>query len=53
MDTAIWNIYSRPPADEELSALEQFLHKHEDQPAQAWKQAVWAMLTSGECRFNY
>jgi hypothetical protein len=53
METAIWNIYSRPPADEELTALEQFLHKHEDQPAQAWKQAVWAMLTSGECRFNY
>ena len=52
-ETAIWNIYSRPPADEELTALEQFLHKHEDQPAQAWKQAVWAMLTSGECRFNY
>ncbi|MGI8980932.1 MAG: DUF1549 domain-containing protein [Pirellulaceae bacterium] len=53
METAIWNIYSRPPVDEELTALEQFLHKHEDQPAQAWKQAVWAMLTSGECRFNY
>lgn len=53
MDTAIWNIYSRPPVDEELQALEQFLHKHESQPAQAWKQAVWAMLTSGECRFNY
>jgi hypothetical protein len=53
METAIWNIYSRPPADEELATLEQFLHKHEDQPAQAWKQAVWAMLTSGECRFNY
>lgn len=52
-ETAIWNIYSRPPADEELQALEQFLHKHEAQPAQAWKQAVWAMLTSGECRFNY
>lgn len=53
MKTAIWNIFSRPPSDEELTALEQFLHKHEDQPAQAWKQAVWAMLTSGECRFNY
>lgn len=53
METAIWNIYSRPPVDEELTALEQFLHKHEDQPALAWKQAVWAMLTSGECRFNY
>jgi Protein of unknown function (DUF1549)/Protein of unknown function (DUF1553) len=53
MEAAIWNIYSRPPADEELTALEQFLHKHEDQPALAWKQAVWAMLTSGECRFNF
>ncbi|MFN0017506.1 MAG: DUF1553 domain-containing protein, partial [Pirellulaceae bacterium] len=53
MEAAIWNIYSRPPVDEELQALEQFLHKHEDQPAKAWKQAVWAMLTSGECRFNY
>lgn len=53
METAIWNIYSRAPVDEELQALEQFLHKHEDEPAKAWKQAVWAMLTSGECRFNY
>jgi hypothetical protein len=53
METAIWNIYGRPPADEELQALEVFLHKHEASPAEAWKQAVWAMLTSGECRFNY
>lgn len=53
IETAVWNIYARPPADEELQALDQFLHRHEDRPAQAWKQAVWAMLTSGECRFNY
>jgi hypothetical protein len=53
METAVWNVYARPPVDEELQALDQFLHRHEDKPAEAWKQALWAMLTSGECRFNY
>jgi hypothetical protein len=53
MEMAVWNVYARPPVDEELQALEQFLHRHEDKPAEAWKQALWAMLTSGECRFNY
>lgn len=52
-ETAVWNIFSRPPADEELQALARFLAQRADRPAEARKQLVWALLTSGECRFNY
>lgn len=50
---AIWNIFGRAPADEELNALEQYLKSRTDRREPALQQMVWALLTSSECRFNY
>jgi len=52
-ETAIWNVFARPPADEEVRAMTAFLSQRADRLADARKQLVWALLTSGECRFNY
>jgi hypothetical protein len=46
-------IHSRLPDDEERAAVAAYLAAREDRPAAAWQQVVWAMLTSGEFRFNY
>ncbi|WP_254509802.1 DUF1549 domain-containing protein [Anatilimnocola floriformis] len=51
--TAVWNIFGRAPADEELQSLEQYLKARADRREQALQQMVWALLTSSECRFNY
>lgn len=52
-EAAIWNVFARPPADEEVAALSDFLTKRSERPADARRQLVWALLTSSECRFNY
>ena len=52
-ETAIWNVFSRPPAEEEREALTAFLAQRADRSAEARKQLLWALLTSSECRFNY
>jgi len=43
----------RPPADEEIQALTDYLAQRADRPDEARRQMVWALLTSSECRFNY
>jgi hypothetical protein len=50
---AVWNIFGRAPADEELQALEQYLLSRADRREAGLQQMVWALLTSSECRFNY
>lgn len=52
-ETAVWSIYSRPPSEDELTALAEYLAKREDRLPEARRQLVWALLTSSECRFNY
>jgi uncharacterized protein DUF1549/uncharacterized protein DUF1553 len=52
-ETAMWNILARPPSSEEVEALADYLARRADRPAEARRQMVWALLTSGECRFNY
>ena len=52
-ETAVWNVFARAPADEEREGLTAFLAQRGDRPAEARKQLLWALLTSGECRFNY
>lgn len=51
--TAIWNVFGRAPADDELQAIDQYLKARTDRREQALQQVVWALLTSSECRFNY
>jgi hypothetical protein len=53
VDVMFWNIVSRPPQAEEKAAVLEFLERRHDRPADGWRQAIWALLTSSECRFNY
>ncbi len=52
-EAAVWSVYSRPPTEEELTALSDYLTQRSDRPADARRQLVWALLTSSECRFNH
>jgi hypothetical protein len=52
-DLAVRNVLSRPPVDDELSLLSDFLRNRQERPAEACRQLVWALLTSAEFRFNY
>ncbi len=51
--TAIWSVFGRPPAEEELTALADYLAQRADRLPEARRQLVWSLLTSGEFRFNY
>lgn len=46
-------ILSRSPSDEELNAFRTFLSQREDRSVAGWQQALWALITSPEFRFNY
>lgn len=52
-ELAIWNTLARPPAEQEVQALVDYLAERADRPLEARRQMVWALLTSSECRFNY
>ncbi len=53
IQTAYRVILSRAPSDEELNAFRGFLSQREDRSVAGWQQAVWALITSPEFRFNY
>lgn len=48
-----WNIMGRALADEERQWMVKYLAEREDRRIPAIQQLVWALLTSGEFRFNY
>ncbi|SIO24914.1 Protein of unknown function [Singulisphaera sp. GP187] len=50
---AVRNILSRPPADEEVSLLGEYLAQRSDRQVEAIRQLVWVLLTSAEFRFNH
>lgn len=50
---AVWNVFGRAPAEEELQALEGYLKARTDRRDAALQQIVWALMTSSESRFNY
>ena len=50
---AYWAISSRAPTTDESAAITDYLSKHSAAPADAWKQAIWALMTGPELRFNY
>jgi hypothetical protein len=52
-ELAIWSVFGRPPAADEVRILASYLDERADRIAEARKQLVWALLTSSECRFNY
>ncbi|MCA9116788.1 MAG: DUF1549 domain-containing protein [Planctomycetaceae bacterium] len=48
---AFLSIFSRPPAEEELAAMKDYLASRPDRADAALTQVVWAMLSSPEMRF--
>jgi hypothetical protein len=53
IDTAVRNVLCRPPAEEEIKLLGDYLKQRGDRRDEACRQLVWALLTSAEFRFNY
>lgn len=45
--------YGRAPSGEETAALTAYILKRADRPAEAYRQVLWALVTSPEFRFNY
>jgi hypothetical protein len=52
-EAAVRSVFSRPPTEDELTALTDYLTKRADRPADARRQLAWALLSSSECRFNH
>ncbi len=50
---AIRTVLTREPAPDEKQALLGYLAARKDRPQQAYRQIVWALLTSPEFRFNH
>lgn len=53
IELAVRNVLSRPTDEEEIALLEPFLQRRADRPVEAARHLVWALLTSGEFRFNH
>jgi hypothetical protein len=46
-------VYGRPPTDDEGKTLVAYVDKRPDRQAEAYRQVLWALVTSPEFRFNY
>ncbi|HND52670.1 MAG TPA: DUF1553 domain-containing protein, partial [Pirellulaceae bacterium] len=53
LDVAGWTVLGRALNADESVHVRQYIEKRADRPVDAWRQVVWAMLTSSECRFNH
>jgi hypothetical protein len=53
VETAVWNVLTRAPDDEELDVLAGYIADRSDRRAEAIRQVLWALLASAENRFNY
>ncbi len=53
IETAVRNVLSRTPDDDERRMLAGYLSERSDRPAEACRQLVWALLTCAEFRFNH
>jgi hypothetical protein len=53
VDLAVRSVLCRPPSADEAKALDEYLAKRADRPAEALRQMVWALICSSEFRFNY
>jgi hypothetical protein len=52
-DLAVRAVLGRTAQPDELRALSDYLRQRQDRPEAACRQAVWALLTSAEFRFNH
>lgn len=51
--TAFRAVLSRPPTTDEADEFRRYLVSRADRKPAAWQQALWALLTSPEFRFNH
>lgn len=45
--------YTRPPTATETTTLTEYIGRRTDRPAEAYRQVLWALVTSPEFRFSY
>jgi hypothetical protein len=50
---AFRSVLSRPPTTDELDTFRRYLTPRADRKLAAWQQALWALVTSPEFRFNH
>ncbi len=50
---AFVTVLTRPPSDQELQAMLQYIRAREDRRVESLQQVVWALLASPEFRFNH
>jgi hypothetical protein len=53
IQTAWLTILSRRPSENEVKEIDHYLSTRKDRLPEAWKQIVWALMTSAEMRFNH
>jgi hypothetical protein len=53
IELAVRTVLARPVAPEEKKALLDYVAARQGRPAEAYRQVVWALLTSPEFRFNH
>ena len=53
VERMVFIVYGRPATEEEKRTLTEYIQKRNDRPAEAYRQVLWALLTSAEFRFNY
>ena len=52
-ETAIWTVFGYAPDADEVKPLAEYLQQREERPEDGIRQVVWALLCSGQNRFNY
>lgn len=53
IELAVRSIFCRPATNEEIQLFADYLQKRTDRSKEAYRQLVWAMISSAELRFNY
>jgi hypothetical protein len=53
IDLAVRSVFVRPPTEKEIEVLGRYLEQRQNRPIEAWRQMVWALLSSTEFRFNH
>jgi hypothetical protein len=53
VDLIVRSVLCRPPTADETKTLTEYLARRADRLPEAYRQVVWALVTSAEFRFNY
>jgi hypothetical protein len=53
IDLIARSVLCRPATTEEQKALQEYLARRADRPADGYRQVIWALISGAEFRFNY